>query len=190
MAKNSGMVLLLNLIMIILFVSMFMTIFHFSGRPFFYEVISHLILILFVIVGVIGLIKNKMWGYSIMILFFTLELINLLMIIYFVLEIRDIFFPLIWAISGLIIGVYSPSIKKNHITSHEPIFEKKSDSNLEQEIKIETYDATKYIASKTGKKYHVPNCVLASKISKDNIINLETSAEAKKKGFRPCKCVK
>jgi hypothetical protein len=47
-----------------------------------------------------------------------------------------------------------------------------------------------YVASKTGKKYHMPKCDFAKKISRKNRIWLNDKAEAKKLKLKPCACVK
>lgn len=52
-----------------------------------------------------------------------------------------------------------------------------------------SYSYVKYLASKTGKKFHLPECVLAKKISKKNRIWLNGKKEAKQKGYKPCKCI-
>jgi predicted membrane protein len=47
-----------------------------------------------------------------------------------------------------------------------------------------------YIASKSGKKYHMPKCDFAKKISRKNRIWLNDQAEAKKMKLKPCNCIK
>ena len=53
-----------------------------------------------------------------------------------------------------------------------------------------TFKPGKFIASKTGVKYHIPKCIWAKKINSKNRVWLKDSAEAKKKGYKKCSCVK
>ena len=59
----------------------------------------------------------------------------------------------------------------------------------DEEIKT-NFSPGKYIASETGKKYHIPKCDWAKKISKKNIVWFDDEQEAKKKGYEACKCIK
>jgi|GEM_PF-1660764 len=54
---------------------------------------------------------------------------------------------------------------------------------------ITEYYPGKYLASKTGKKYHSPKCDFAKKIPKRNHVWFSDKAEARKKGYAPCKCI-
>jgi len=50
--------------------------------------------------------------------------------------------------------------------------------------------SSKFVASKSGKKYHVPSCDWAKKISAKNKITFDSEKDAKKKKLKPCACVK
>ena len=49
---------------------------------------------------------------------------------------------------------------------------------------------SKLIASKSGKKYHVPGCDWAKQINPKNKVFFDSEAQAKEKGLKPCSCVK
>lgn len=67
----------------------------------------------------------------------------------------------------------------------------------EETQKVEVYKQStkkefspgKFLASKTGKKYHSPKCDFAKKIPKRNYVWFDTKNDAKKKGYGPCKCI-
>lgn len=48
----------------------------------------------------------------------------------------------------------------------------------------------KFVASKTGKKYHVPTCDMVKRINDKNKILLKDSRSANRKGYKACDCVK
>lgn len=47
-----------------------------------------------------------------------------------------------------------------------------------------------YIASKTGKKFHLPNCIFAKNIKPSKKITFKTKDAMLNKGYKPCDCVK
>ncbi len=47
----------------------------------------------------------------------------------------------------------------------------------------------KYIVSVNTKKYHIPKCRFAKLINKENKAVLKNKTQAKKYGYKPCKCV-
>ena len=53
-----------------------------------------------------------------------------------------------------------------------------------------TFKPGKFVASKTGVKYHSPKCDWAKKINKKKRVWLKDKAEARKKGYKACSCVK
>jgi len=53
-----------------------------------------------------------------------------------------------------------------------------------------TFKPGKYIASKTGVKYHAPKCDWAKKIKKSNAVWFDSKEAAKKAGYKKDDCVK
>lgn len=47
-----------------------------------------------------------------------------------------------------------------------------------------------FIASKTGKKFHMPSCVFTKNIKPKMLLKFKTKKSALNKGFKPCDCVK
>jgi methylphosphotriester-DNA--protein-cysteine methyltransferase len=48
----------------------------------------------------------------------------------------------------------------------------------------------KYVASKQGKRYHLPSCSAAQRIKTDHLIGFNSAQEALKAGYTPCKVCK
>lgn len=46
-----------------------------------------------------------------------------------------------------------------------------------------------YVASKTGKKFHVKNCIFAKNIKPKSMIKFSTKEAYLNKGYRPCYCI-
>lgn len=59
----------------------------------------------------------------------------------------------------------------------------------EEEAKVEEYNEGDYVASKTGKTYHVPSCDWAKKIKDENKVWFNSEDEASK-GRKPHSCIK
>lgn len=47
-----------------------------------------------------------------------------------------------------------------------------------------------YIASKLGKKFHLPNCPFAQNIKPKTRIKFKTKTRALNLGYKPCSCIK
>ena len=62
------------------------------------------------------------------------------------------------------------------------LFEKDVNSNKVPDNKV-------CIASKTGKSFHVPSCVTANNIKKENIVSFDSKRDAIKQGYKACKCI-
>ena len=47
-----------------------------------------------------------------------------------------------------------------------------------------------YVASKEGKKFHVPNCPFAQNIKPKTTVKFKTKTKALNLGYKPCSCIK
>jgi len=65
---------------------------------------------------------------------------------------------------------------------------KKEKVEVVEEVEKE-FSPGKYIASKTGTKYHAPKCDWAKKIKKANAVWFDSKDEAKKAGYKKDDCV-
>lgn len=80
--------------------------------------------------------------------------------------------------------------KKKEEAKKETIEIKKDEERAEEkkEAKIEKEEYEKFVASKSGKKYHVKECIGAKKIGAENKIAM-SKEEFEKKGYEACSCV-
>ncbi len=67
--------------------------------------------------------------------------------------------------------------------------EKKVDSKKVKVVRAPTRSKT-YVASKTGKSFHVPSCPFAKNIMPKSIIKFKSTNAALNKGLKACECVK
>ena len=92
----------------------------------------------------------------------------------------DFFLPLlVAAVAGFFIAFF------NVVELKESKKAKKSKKDVKK-----TFKPGKYIASKSGAKYHAPKCDWAKKIKKKNAVWMNSKEEAKKAGYKADSCVK
>jgi len=53
-----------------------------------------------------------------------------------------------------------------------------------------TSKKTKYVASKSGSKFHMVNCPFAQNIKPKSKVNFSSKTKALNDGYKPCDCVK
>jgi hypothetical protein len=104
--------------------------------------------------------------------------------------------PLTIGVLGFLIALVKKGSEKedlDEIKDVKPKVEEKKEAPKEEkkieDIKV-NFSPGKYVASETGKKYHIPKCDWAKKINKKRILWFDDKADAKKKGYTACKCVK
>ena len=100
-----------------------------------------------------------------MFIFFIIIWIDLLIIYFTTFEFKEILLPMMVSGLGFIIALIEINVEEDSIK-----------------------DESKYVASKTGKKYHSPTCNLAKKIKESNKVVFNSKEEAK--GYKACNCVK
>ncbi len=192
--KNRGMFFVMIVIMFILFLSLISIIFDLIGKFFVFE---FLLLLLFLLVGVIftvGIYTGGNWVWSGLLVFFGANLINLSFLYWGKAGFSSIILPLIVGVLGFLIAMVKKGSDEEEeldveteVEVEEPVEEKEAPKV--KDIKV-NFSPGKYVASETGKKYHIPKCDWAKKINKKRILWFDDKAEAKKKGYLPCKCVK
>ncbi len=47
-----------------------------------------------------------------------------------------------------------------------------------------------FVATKTGKNFHIPNCPYAQNIKRNNKVSFKSKIKALSSGYKPCKCTK
>jgi len=61
-----------------------------------------------------------------------------------------------------------------------------------KETKVIVHEGEKnrgFVASKTGKNFHRPNCPFGQNIKPKNKVSFKSKIKALNKGFKPCKCI-
>ncbi|MBW2966553.1 hypothetical protein KY342_05605 [Candidatus Woesearchaeota archaeon] len=196
--RNRSIFVVMLVIMLVLFLSLISIIFDLTGAFFVFEFLLLLLFLLFGVVFTIGTYISKgSWLWSGLLVFFGANLINLSGLYLGNISFSKILFSLTVGVLGFLIAM----IKKRSVEEDDLETEDYSNVETKPEEKIEekkevkediktNFIPGKYIASETGKKYHIPKCDWAKKISKKNIVWLNDKQEARKKGYKACKCVK
>lgn len=171
------------IVMFILFLSMISAIFDLEGGFFKFEAF---LIILFLIIAIIltyGVGKCKRWAWPGLLLFFSINWINELVIYARTTgSIKQFSLPLM--ITGL--GFLVALIKAK---PREEEFEIERYGDESEEAKTE-YTPGKFVASQTGTTYHAPKCDWAKKIKKRNRVWFDSEKEAEKKGYKKHSCLK
>ena len=108
----------------------------------------------------------------------------------------------IFAIAGLIVALLNAIMlqKERKEVVEEPQYGKSKyyypfieKEEVKQEIKkeqnvVSTFTQGKFVASKSGSKFHLPKCVWANNINKVNQVWFDSKADAEIKGYSEHKC--
>ena len=170
-------------ILIILFFDFLAMIYMGLKASFLRELFLLTLFLIIALIMVLGMYSKKSWAYVLGALFFIAYLVNLFYV-YFGL-VRGKLSLVVFAVSSLAAAL-------GFLISIVGIGSK---DEAKEEIKVEPYDYEskfepgKYIASKNAAYYHAPKCDWAKKISKRNIVWLESEEEARKKGLKKHSCL-
>ena len=183
MSGGKGLFLTNLIILFILFLSIISIVFKLTGDFFSFELF---LLILFLIISIVlmyGLGSGKRWAWPWMLVFYELNMINLLILYFRTFVFKEIMLPLVVAGIGFIIALVK--------SEPEEEFE---EYEVKQEIKAEKsskkiFTPGKFVASKTGSVYHAPKCDWAKKIKKQNQVWFDDEKEAKK-NYKKHSCLK
>ena len=158
--------------LLVVFLGLINAVFNLGRFAFFGELLILLGLLGLGLVAVVGLNSNFSWSHKLLAGIFTLGILDLLFIK--IIATTPISFfkeTIIAALAGLLIALFSMEEEKP-----------------KQQVK-KTHKPGKYIASKSGSKYHAPKCDWAKKIKKQNAVWFNSKAEAKKAGYKLDSCV-
>lgn len=204
--NKSGLFLVLAAILLILNIELIKTVFNFTKEIFVFELLLFLFLGLMAIDSMREFIKNNPSCFSVLGVYFGINLINIVGLNIFSNQSLNISLIIVASL-GFIISVLKikPRIKrikekdtgnidelKEVIESGEGAFVEEGDAPVDKEQEkgvVKIYYPGKFLASKTGKKYHSPKCDFAKKIPKKRYVWFNNKAQAKKKGYKPCKCI-
>ena len=166
---------IMYVILLITFLGLINMVFNLHRFAFYGESLILLGCFIVAIISAIGINNNLRWAWILLTLFFAFVFLDMLFIYAISIVKIELFMPLIaLTIVGFFISLFG--IEKEKIEEVE-------------EVK-KTFKPGKYIASKTGSKFHAPKCDWAKKIKKRNAVWFETKEEAKKAGYKADSCVK
>jgi hypothetical protein len=160
-------------IMLVVFLGLISMTFDLHRFAFMGELLIFLFLLGMALILVMGMSNDFSWVWKLFKWFYVIVFVNLILVYLLSAKTPDLFFPVIVAaIVGFFIAVFNTSRPK-------------------QGKKIKrTFKPGKYIASKTGAKFHAPKCDWAKRIKKANGVWFHSKAEATKAGFKADDCVK
>jgi hypothetical protein len=206
--RYRGRFVAMTVIMFVLFLSLISIVFGLTGRLFVFEL---LLLLLFLLLGIAftaGTYYGGDWIWKALLVFFGANLINLSFLYFVKISFGNVILPITVGVVGFLVALVKKGSEKEDLEEIEDIktepearegkpsgpqesliLEEKKEEKKIEDIKV-NFSPGKYIASETGKKYHIPKCDWAKKINKKRIIWFDDKKEAKKKGYLPCKCVK
>ncbi|MCH8004231.1 MAG: hypothetical protein IH934_06400 [Nanoarchaeota archaeon] len=163
------------IILLITFLGLINMIFNLHRFAFYGEFLILLVLLLVAMISALGINNDSRWAWILLTLFFGFVFLDMLLIKAISTEKVYLFLPfIIVTIVGFFISLFS--IKKEKVEAVEEV---------EKE-----FSPGKYIASKSGTKYHAPKCDWAKKIKKANAVWFDSKEEAKKAGYKKDDCVK
>lgn len=160
------------IVLLITFLGLINMIFNLHRFAFILEFLILLGLVLVAMLSAIGINSDSKWAWILLTLFFGFVFIDMLLIRAISTERIPYFLQLIFAtIAGFFISFFS--IEKEEI--EEP----------EEEPVKKTFKPGKYIASKTGTKFHAPRSEWGKKIKKKNAVWFDSKEDATQAGYNP-----
>ncbi|MBW2996197.1 hypothetical protein KY332_02735 [Candidatus Woesearchaeota archaeon] len=175
MGENKGSFIITLIVMFILFLSWIAIVFNLGGRFYKGELI---LLVLFLLVSLKLTFGSNQWRG--LIKFYSLIWVNFLFIYFMRFSIKEVVLPFAVSFIGWLVAIVkldSDDFEEGDWGEGESL-----------EVKKE-FSPGKYVASKTGKKFHAPKCDWAKKIKKDNQIWFESKEEAETENLKACDCV-
>lgn len=180
MGENRSSFIITLLVMFIFFLSWISIVFSIKTTLFFKtELVLLIIFLLAAIYAMTAFLtgKNK-WRF--LIKFYGASWINLLVIYFVRFGIKEVILPFVVTGIGFVVALIK--------LDSDDLDESESELDEPEPVKKE-FKPGKYIASKTGVKYHIPKCDWAKKIKKENRVWFDSKEEAEAKGLKACNCV-
>ena len=163
-------------ILLITFLGLINTIFDLHRFAFYGESLILLGLFLVALISAIGINADSRWAWILLNIFFIFVFLDMIFI-NAITTLKNPYFLhlLIVAGTGFFISFFN-------------IAGKKVDKTAEEKVE-KSFKPGKYIASKSGTKYHAPKCDWAKKVKKKNAVWFDSKEEAQKAGYKNDDCV-
>ena len=167
--------------LLITFLGLIGMIFNLHGIAFILEFLILLALVLAAIIAAVGISTSQRWAWILLTSFFAFVFLDMIFIKLISTQKPEMFlYLLVVAIAGFFISLFSIETKRKEIAEG-----KKEAKSVEKSFK-----PGKYIASRTGKKFHAPKCDWAKKVKKENAVWFDSKEDAMNAGYKADDCVK
>ena len=176
-----------TIILVILFLSLINIVFSFHAKMLIGEVLLLMFFILIAFISMAGKLGANNWSNGGLFFLYGLNLVNFIFI--WLIDGRIPSGTIILTIIGFLIAMIAFKTYEEE-DDFEDNFEEIQAPKEESPAVTSSFEPGKYVASKTGKKFHVPKCDWAKKINKSRQVWFNDQDEAKQKGLKPCDCVK
>lgn len=179
MGNSRFIVFIMYITVLVVLLGLIKMVFSLNRFAFLGEFLILMGLLFMVFIAVLGINSNSPWAWKLLKVFFLIAFLNLLFIKVISTK-PDLFgYYLLLTVLGFFISFLNIKSKKEGLKAPEP-----------PELVEKSFDPGKYIASKSGSKYHAPKCDWAKKIKKGNMVWYNSKAAAKKAGYKADDCVK
>ena len=186
------------IILLITFLGLINMIFNLHGFAFYGEGLILLGLLFAAILSAVGINTNSRWAWILLKIFFIFVFLDIIFInAISTVEVPYFLLLLVVVVVGFFICFFNimkpkaeevaEEVKKGEIKVEKVIAEK---ADAAKKPVKKTYSPGKFIASKTGVKFHAPKCDWAKKIKKKNAVWFNSKEEAKKAGYKDDSCVR
>lgn len=163
-------------ILLITFLGLINMIFGLHRFAFYGEFLILLGLFLVALISAVGINTDSRWAWILLKIFFIFVFLDMLFINAITTSKNPYFLHLlVVAGTGFFISFFSTSNQKVEEISEEEV--------------EKSFEPGKYIASKTGSKYHAPKCDWAKKVKKKNAVWFDSKEEAQKAGYKKDDCI-
>ena len=188
MGGNKFTVFAMHIALLVTFLGLISMVFDLHRFAFILEFLILLGLLLVGIIAAVGISHNMRWAWMLLALFFGFAFLDMLFI-NAITTAKTAYFPhlLAVAIAGFFISLFS--IEKEKAEAAKDARTTSGTHSLGEAVK-KTFTPGKYIASKTGTKFHSPKCDWAKKVKKSNAVWFNTKEEAKKAGYKADDCIR
>jgi len=174
--------------LLVTFLGLISMVFDLHRFAFVLEFLILLGLLLVGIIAAIGISHNMRWAWMLLALFFGFAFLDMLFInAITAAETAYFLHLLIVAIAGFFISLFS--IKKEKVEAARDA-RTASGTHSVGEAVTKTFTPGKYIASKTGTKFHSPKCDWGKKVKKSNAVWFNSKEDAKKAGYKADACIR
>ncbi len=174
------------IILVVLFLSLINIVFSFHAKMLMGEFLLLLFFILIAFIAMAGKLGGGNWANGGLSFFYGLNLANFIFI--WLIDSRIPSGTIILTILGFLIAMVA--LKTHQEEDFDDDFEEIAPAPEEKPEVTASFEPGKYIASKSGKKYHAPKCDWAKRIKKKSQVWFDDKDQARKKGYKACDCIK